>query len=119
FPPVQAQMVKTLGAFFSLYLATLVLLLGSGLFNTYMGLRLTALSVSEAWVGGLIAIYYLGLVLGARYGHKLILQVGHIRAYAASAALVTFTILTQALIDNLWVWLGLRFVAGVAMVTLF
>lgn len=112
-------MVKTLASFSSLYLATLVLLLGSGLFNTYMGLRLTALSVAETWVGGLIAVYYLGLVLGARYGHKLILQVGHIRAYAASAALVTCTVLTQALIDNLWVWLGLRFVAGMAMVTLF
>ncbi|MBV6272951.1 MFS transporter [Alcaligenaceae bacterium CGII-47] len=112
-------MFKTLGSFFSLYLATLILLLGAGLFNTYMGLRLTALSVAETWVGGLIAIYYLGLVFGARVGHKLILQIGHIRAYAASAALVTITVLAQALIDNLGIWLGFRFIAGVAMVTQF
>ena len=112
-------MVKTLGAFFSLYLATLILLMGSGLFNTYMGLRLTALSISEVWVGGIIAAYYMGLVFGARVGHRLIIQVGHIRAYAASAAFVTITVLVQILIDNLWVWLGLRFVAGTAMVTLF
>src|SRR5690606_164619 len=108
-----------LGAFFSLYLATLILLMGSGLFNTYMGLRLTALSISEVWVGGIIAAYYMGLVFGARVGHRLIIQVGHIRAYAASAAFVTITVLVQILIDNLWVWLGLRFVAGTAMVTLF
>lgn len=112
-------MVRTIGSFFSLYLATLVLLLGAGLFNTYMGLRLTAASVSEVWVGGLLAIYYLGLVFGARMGHKLILQVGHIRAYAASAAIVTVAVMTQALLDNLWIWLGLRFIAGVAMVTQF
>ncbi|MCC2594843.1 MFS transporter [Pusillimonas sp. MFBS29] len=112
-------MVQTIGAFFSLYLATILLLLGSGLFNTYLGLRLTSLSVSELWVGGLIAIYYLGLVFGARIGHKIIIQVGHIRAYAATAAIVTVTILALALIDNLWVWLGLRFVAGIAMVTQF
>ncbi len=112
-------MVRTIGSFFSLYLATLVLLLGAGLFNTYMGLRLTAASVSEVWVGGLIAIYYLGLVFGARMGHKLILRVGHIRAYAASAAFVTVAVLAQALLDNLWVWLFLRFTAGAAMVTQF
>ncbi len=109
----------TVRAFFSLYLATLVLLSGSGLFNTYMGLRLTSSSVSETWVGALIAAYYLGLVFGARQGHKLIIGVGHIRAYAASAAFVTVAVLAQVLIDNLWVWLVLRFFAGLAMVTQF
>ncbi|MDS1140615.1 MFS transporter [Pusillimonas sp. SM2304] len=112
-------MVQTIGAFFSLYLATVLLLVGSGLFNTYLGLRLTALSVSELWVGGLIAIYYLGLVFGARIGHKIIIQVGHIRAYAATAAIVTATVLALALVDSLWIWLGLRFLAGIAMVTQF
>ncbi|WP_298053633.1 MFS transporter [uncultured Paenalcaligenes sp.] len=112
-------MFNAIGAFFSLYLATLVLLTGSGLFNTYMGLRLTQLSVSEIWVGALLAIFYLGLVFGARVGHKLILGIGHIRAYAASAALVTVAVLIQIMVDNLWIWLVLRFVAGAAMVTQF
>lgn len=112
-------MVKTIGAFFSLYLATVVLMLGGGLFNTYLALRLTSISVSEVWVGALIAIYYLGLVFGARSGHKLIIQVGHIRAYAASAAMVTVAVLAQVLVDNLWIWLLFRFVAGMAMVTQF
>jgi MFS family permease len=112
-------MAKTIGAFFSLYLATLILLLSSGLFNTYLGLRLTELSVSEVWVGAMIASYYLGLVLGARYAHRLIIQVGHIRTYAACAAAVTVTVLVMILLDDLWVWLGLRFVAGMAMVSLF
>lgn len=112
-------MIQMLAAFSSLYLATLLLLVGSGLFNTYMGLRLTAQSVSELWVGGLIAVYYLGLVFGARIGHKIIIQVGHIRAYAATAAIVTITVLVLALLDNLWIWLGFRFIAGIAMVTQF
>ncbi|WP_345797071.1 MFS transporter [Castellaniella sp. MT123] len=112
-------MAKTIGAFFSLYLATLILLLSSGMFNTYVGLRLTAQSVSEIWVGAMIASYYLGLVLGARFGHRLIIQVGHIRAYAACAALMTITVLTMILIEDLWFWLGVRFVMGAAMVCLF
>src|SRR5690625_7444491 len=109
-------MLHTVGAFFSLYLATLVLLTGAGLFNTYMGLRLTELSVSEVWVGGLLASYYLGLVIGARVGHKLIIGVGHIRAYAATAAIVTVAFLVQVLLAPLWLWLILRFIAGAAMV---
>ena len=113
------SMVKTIGAFSSLFLATLLLLVGSGLFNTYLGLRLTAASTSEVWVGAIIAAYYLGLVFGARVGHKLIIRVGHIRAYAATAAVVTVTVLIQALIDVLMLWIVLRFVAGVAMVTQF
>src|SRR3546814_19823156 len=72
-------MTQMLAAFFSLYLATLLLLAGSGLFNTYMGMRLKAQSVSEHWVGGLIAGYYRGMVFGARIGHKIIIQVGHIK----------------------------------------
>lgn len=112
-------MVQTVAAFSSLYLATLLLLVGSGLFNTYLGLRLTAQNVSEVWVGGLIAIYYLGLVFGARIGHKVIIRVGHIRAYAATAAIVTVTMLALVLLDNLWIWLGFRFLAGIAMVTQF
>jgi len=106
-------------SFSSLYLATLLLLISSGLFNIYVGVRLTAASVSEVWIGAIMASYYLGLVLGARTGHKLIMRVGHIRAYAASAAVTTVLVLAQTLVDTLWVWLIFRVVAGIAMVTQF
>src|SRR3546814_12323867 len=74
--------ITTISSFFALYFTSLLLLTGSGLFNTYMGLRLPASSVSELLVGGLIAVYYLGLVFGARIGHKLIILVGYLRPYA-------------------------------------
>lgn len=109
-------MLKNVASFFSLYLATLLLLLGTGLFNTFLSLWLTAASVSEMWVGAQIAAYYFGLVAGARVGHKLIIQFGHIRAYSVGAAIVTMALLTMALIDNLWIWLALRFLVGLAMV---
>src|SRR3546814_20966253 len=108
-------MTQMLAAFFSLYLATLLLLAGSGLFNTYMGFRLTASSVSALWVGGLIAVYYLGLVFGARIGHRLLIRVGHIRPYAALAAITPGTVLALPLIDPLSTWLALRFKTGRAL----
>lgn len=48
-------MLTTISSFSSLYFATLLMLIGTGLFNTYMGLRLTAQSVNEIWIGALIA----------------------------------------------------------------
>ncbi|MCD0504552.1 MFS transporter [Bordetella petrii] len=110
-------MLSTISSFSSLYLATLLMLIGTGLYNTYMGLRLTSESVSEIWVGALIASYYLGLVCGARMGHKLIIRVGHIRAFVACAAISTSMILAQVLVDYMPVWLLFRLVSGIVMVT--
>ncbi|EWM48117.1 major Facilitator Superfamily protein [Bordetella holmesii 35009] len=112
-------MLSTISSFSSLYVATLLMLVGTGLFNTYMGLTLTARSVNEVWIGSMIAGYYLGLVCGARLGHKLIIRVGHIRAFVACAAVATSMILLQAQIDSLPVWLLLRLISGVMMVTEF
>lgn len=112
-------MLTNLSAFSSLYMAALVAVMGSGLFNTYLGLRLAGDNVSEVWVGALIAAYYLGLVFGARVAHRAISLVGHIRVYAASAAIVTALVLAQALIDDLWLWLLFRFCVGLAMVAQF
>ncbi|AKQ54666.1 MFS transporter [Bordetella hinzii] len=112
-------MLSTIFSFSSLYFATLLMLIGTGLFNTYMGLTLTAKSVNEVWIGSMIAGYYLGLVCGARLGHKLIIRVGHIRAFVACAAVATSMILLQAQIDYLPIWLLLRLVSGIMMVTEF
>ena len=110
-------MISNLTAFPALYLTTLLILVGTGLFNTYMGLRLSADSVSEIWIGTLISAYYLGLVCGARVGHRLIIRVGHVRAFAAAAVLSICMVLAQMLVDSLWFWLLLRVVAGVSLVT--
>lgn len=110
-------MYTTIYSFSSLYIATLLMLSGSGLFNTFMGLRLTEQSVSPVWIGALIAGYYLGLVCGARLGHRLLIRVGHIRAFVACAAINATMVLAQASIEHMPFWLVLRLVAGVAMVT--
>lgn len=110
-------MVKIFLAFASLYFAILLLSLGTGLYNTYMALSLTQAGVGQAWVGLLMSAYYFGLVIGVKLGHLLILQFGHIRAYAASAAVVAVMVLAQTLVDSMPLWLGFRVVVGIAMVT--
>jgi MFS family permease len=114
-----ADMISTFSAFHALFLSTLLIQIGTGLFNNYMGLRLSADSVSEIWIGTLLSAYYLGLVFGARVGHHLIIRVGHVRACATAAALAICLVLLQTLIDEKLVWLLLRFCAGMAMVVQF
>jgi MFS family permease len=103
-----------LKSFSSLYFATLLMLLGSGLLSTYLGLRL-AESADGLWVGALMAANYLGLVLGGKLGHRLIARVGHIRAYVACAGVVTAAVLGHGLSDWLPVWLLLRMLVGLCM----
>lgn len=108
-------MFSPLVTFPALYSATLLMLAGSGLFSTYMGLRLTEEGAGDAWVGGLMAAYYFGLVCGGKFGHKLIASVGHIRSYVACAGLATVIVLLHVLVERLEVWLLLRFVMGAVM----
>lgn len=108
-------MFSPLVTFPALYAATLLMLAGSGLFSTYMGLRLTEEGAGDAWVGGLMAAYYFGLVCGGKFGHRLIASVGHIRSYVACAGLATVIVLLHVLVERLEVWLLLRFVMGAVM----
>lgn len=108
-------MPNTLAAFSSLYFATLLMLTGSGLLGTYIGLRLAGEGVSEIWIGILMTAYYVGLVMGGVVGHRLIARVGHIRAFVASAGVVTASVIGHALTDDVKIWLALRFLVGMAM----
>jgi len=101
-------------SFGPLYLATTLMLLGSGLLSTYLALRLSK-SVDGLWVGALMAANYFGLALGGKTGHRLIARVGHIRAYSTCAAIVTAAVLGHGLIDWLPAWLILRMLVGLGM----
>ncbi|RVU40868.1 MFS transporter [Rheinheimera riviphila] len=108
-------MSATIRSFSSLYLATLLMVLAAGLLTTYLGLRLAAIDVSKIWIGGMMSAYYLGLVAGSKIGHKLIARVGHIRAFVATAGIVTASALGHALVDDLNIWLVLRLMVGICM----
>lgn len=110
-------MFATLAAFTPLYLTSLVLLTSTGMLAMYIGLFLAQQSVSETWIGALMAGYYLGVVLGGRLGHKFISQVGHIRAFAVCAAVGTCLVLGLDLSHSLPLWLALRVAFGIVIVT--
>ncbi|MCT7942095.1 MFS transporter [Shewanella holmiensis] len=108
-------MTSPLRSFTSLYSTTFMMVLAAGLLTTYLGLKLTMMNVPQIWVGGMMSAYYIGLVCGSKVGHKLIAQVGHIRAFVACAGIVTASALGHALIEDLTIWLVLRVLVGMGM----
>ncbi len=112
-------MKKILNAFFPLYSATVLMLLGSGLLTTYISLRLTAIHVSGALIRAIIAANYIGLVIGGKVGHFLIARVGHIRAYVACAGIITAAVLSHGLTEYIPAWVVLRLIIGLCMMCQF
>ena len=61
-------------------------------------MRLSAEQVSPRTIGLVSAAYFGGLVLGAFVNARLIIRVGHIRAYAAYASLLCFLFLLHGMV---------------------
>ncbi|HSX72034.1 MAG TPA: MFS transporter [Pseudomonas sp.] len=105
-------LTRTFGA---LYLASLLMQMGSTLLMTYLALRLSADGVAAFWGGALMAANALGMVVGGKVGQLLIERVGHIRTYVASAGVISAAVLAHEFSDSLSFWLALRILVGMGM----
>lgn len=105
-------LTRTFGA---LYLATLLMQLGSTLLMTYLALRMEASGGEGLKGGALMAANSLGMILGAKLGYRLIAHVGHIRTYVACAGIIAAAVLSHAFSSELGFWLVLRTIVGMAM----
>ena len=104
-------------AFFSLYSSNLFLVGGTGLLTTWLALYLGKQGISTFWIGMLTSFYYLGLMLGAKIAYHFIRSVGHIRTFSASTAVVMACIAAHGVSDNLYLWLVLRLLVGLGMMS--
>jgi MFS family permease len=96
-----------------------LLLLGNGLLNTLLTLRGVAEGYSTSMLGLIMSGYFVGFLLGTWLAIPLVRRVGHIRAFAFCAALAAITALLHVLVVDPWVWLGLRVLYGLALVSLY
>ncbi len=102
-----------------LILGFALLLAGSGLLGTLLGVRATLESFSNIEIGAIMASYYAGYILGTRLAPRMIRNVGHIRTFAATAAIVAVTCLSYGLVVAPLPWLVLRLVNGACIVGLY
>ncbi len=108
-------MISVFRSIFSLLLSYGLLLLANGLFNSLLGLRATLEGVSTSWLGFIMASYFLGLLLGGLFAGRIVARVGHIRAFAVFASLMSTTALLHPLFLEVSYWMLLRLVSGFCM----
>ncbi len=97
-------------------LGLFILGIGNGFLATVITLRLDAAGESPVVIGWVSSAYFIGLALGAMFNDRLLLRIGHIRAYGSFASLVAVTVLLQGLWLEPVSWFVLRLIGGWATV---
>ncbi len=104
---------------FSLFFSLVLVVTGNAYLLTLIGVQLGQVGTEPTVVGLIMVCYSVGFVAGAFFAPKLLLRVGHIRSFAALAALAAMASITYPLIDTLWFWGVLRALGGFAVAALF
>ena len=103
----------------SLILGISLIQLANGYIGTLIGIRLADAHVDPVVTGIVTSAYFAGYALGAALCYRLIGRAGHIRAFAAFAALVAAAFLGHALYFNPALWAVLRALVGFGCAGLF
>jgi MFS family permease len=89
-----------------------ILMLGAGLQGTLLGLRATIEGFPTPVIGLVMSCYYVGYLLGTLIAPRLLRRIGHVRVFAAFAALAS----VAALVHASWVhplpWGAMRLISG-------
>lgn len=88
---------------------------GNGLLQIVLPLRAELEAFTTSEIGVLGTAYFAGLTAGCLWGPLLIRDVGHVRAYAGTVAMLTALIVALPLFPLPFAWIGLRFLTGVCL----
>ena len=105
--------VNAISATWPLLLGMGVLMLGAGLQGTLLGLRATLEGFPTPVTGIIMSCYYVGYLAGTAAAPRMLRQIGHIRVFAALAAVASACILVQAALVQWLLWAVMRGVSGV------
>jgi MFS family permease len=112
-------MRQTLLSLAALLFSTFLLLLGSGLLGTLLSLRMGLADLPDPVIGIIMGGFYAGMMLGGIVSYRIVYRVGHIRAFAAFAAMSCASIMIHGLILSPPLWFLLRIVNGLSMMGMF
>lgn len=112
-------MFPVIARILALLSGTVLLLLGVGLLNTLLVLRGAHEGFSDALLGLMGSSYFIGFLLGTLLVPSLVRRMGHIRAFAFFTAAVTASVLAHLMLIDPVAWIGLRIIAGAAVVGLY
>ena len=95
------------------------LLGGVGLLGTVLGLRATTAAFGNLQIGLVMAGYYAGYIIGTLFILRLIRNVGHVRCFAAFAAVAAAASLGFGLLVDPVIWFILRVLSGICVVGIY
>ncbi len=98
-----------------LFVAILLVMIGSGVLNPLIGLNAELQGFSTTTTGIVLSFYYVGFLVGAWLTPRMVVNVGHIRVYAALASLASTSTLVYIVNSSATVWAGARLITGFAM----
>jgi len=88
------------------------LMVSNGLLATLLTLRAGGLGFSESVIGLVQSAYPVGSLLGCLIAPRLIMQVGHIRIFAAFASIASAAALVHLVTYDPWSWGAMRLLSG-------
>lgn len=106
---------QTLAPLLSLF----IFVLGSGFFSTLLSLNMNMHHEPALLIGAMTGLYYAGLVCGSFQIEHFIIRVGHIRAFSTFASALAVISLLHGIFYEMYFWLFLRFIGGVATAGLY
>ncbi|NIR27926.1 MAG: MFS transporter [Gammaproteobacteria bacterium] len=106
------SLLSLMGSCWSLLLGMALLAMGNGLQGPLLGLRAVLEGFSTPVTGVVMSCYFLGLVAGSLLTPPLLSRVGHVRVFAALAALASAAVLWAAVLVDPINWAAVRLVIG-------
>ena len=100
-------------------LSLFFMMMGSGLFNTFVSIRLEMAGYTPETIGVVTSALYLGILVGSFRIDRWISKIGHIRSFVALAASLAAIVLCQSFWLNAWYWSCLRFMGGICTAGVF
>lgn len=96
-----------------------ILIGGNGLQGTYIALKGTAEGFSPSIIGMIGAGYSIGFAIGCLYVTRFLQTIGHIRTFAAMAAISAAASVAMSMVIDPAFWFAMRFLIGIAIAALF
>lgn len=111
-------MLASLRSAHVLLVAAFLIMAATGALLTIVAVRLSA-SAPPFVVGLVSAGYFAGLTSGSLFAFRVILRIGHIRAFTTFATLISATVLAYPLHESAAAWMLWRFLDGFCMAGLY
>lgn len=102
-----------------LFLTASLLIGANSLHNSLISMRAEFEGITTGVIGFISSAYYLGFALGCLQVTAILQRSGHIRAFAAFAAIAAATTILQVMFIDPWVWMALRLINGYGLAVMF